>query len=142
MEEDPVTAVSPDGRLVANASIESGRLEVYVRPYPGPGSKQQVSTEGGNGPVWSRDGQELFYMNGRKMMATPIGAGTPPTVGRPVLLFEGDYEFAGSVANYDVTPDGLGFVMVRGDKPGKPLMQVQVVVHGLDDLERRSPSPR
>ena len=51
---------SPDGRALVYTSIESGRLEVYVRPYPGPGGRRQVSTDGGNSPVWARTGKELF----------------------------------------------------------------------------------
>ena len=70
--------LSPDARLVAYVSIESGRLEVYVRPVSGPGGKQQVSTEGGNSVVWSRDGSELFYLNGSLMMAARIGGAPTP----------------------------------------------------------------
>ncbi len=58
---------SPDGRWLAYVSDESGRYEVYVQPYPGPGGKRQISTEGGTEPVWSRNGRELFYRNGKKM---------------------------------------------------------------------------
>jgi Tol biopolymer transport system component len=133
--------LSPDGRLVAYASMESGRLEVYLRPHPGPGAKQQVSTEGGNSPVWSHSGKELFYLNGRKVMAVPLAA-VAHTVGRPVLLFEGEYNVAGSVANFDVTPDGEGFVMVRGEGPTLPWVQGHVLTNWLDDLERRSPVAR
>ena len=70
---------SPDGRWLAYLSDESGRLEVYVQPYPGPGGKWQISTEGGAEPVWARDGQELFYrsINGDRMMAVEIT--TDPT---------------------------------------------------------------
>jgi serine/threonine-protein kinase len=58
-EENP--AFSPDGRWLAYMSSESGRFEVYVRPFPGPGGKWQVSNGGGIYPVWSRNGKELFY---------------------------------------------------------------------------------
>jgi len=128
---------SPDGRLVAYTSIESGRLEVYVRPYPGPGGKQQVSTEGGNSPVWARSGRELFYLDGEKMMAVSVRAGPEPVVGRPVLLFAGGYDYVGQVANFDVTPDGDAFVMVRGDEGRNPWMQLNVMVNWFEELERR-----
>ena len=134
--------LSPDGHLVAYASMESGRLEVYVRPVQGPGSKQQVSTEGGNSPVWSRNGKELFYLNGPKMMVAAMGSGRAATVGRAAMLFEGDYDFVGKVANYDVTPDGQAFVMVRGDKASQPYVRGNVFVNWLADLERRLPPSR
>ena len=54
--------LSPDGRWLAYVSNQSGRVEVYVQPYPGPGARQQISVDGGTAPAWSRDGRELFYM--------------------------------------------------------------------------------
>ena len=63
---------SPDGRWLAYISDESGRYEIYVQPYPGPGGKWQISTEGGTEPVWNRNGRELFYRSGDKMMAVDI----------------------------------------------------------------------
>jgi serine/threonine-protein kinase len=129
---------SPDGRRVAYTSLESGRLEVYVRSYRGPGGKRQVSNEGGNSPVWSRSGKELFYMNGRKMMVVTIGARSELTVGKPELLFEGDYAFAGYLANFDVTPDDRAFVMVRSEQ-SKSWVQLNVVLNWFDELKRRVP---
>jgi Tol biopolymer transport system component len=128
---------SPDGRLVAYTSIESGRLEVYVQPYPGPGGKQQVSTEGGNSPLWSRSGRELFYLNGEKMMVASVGGGPEPVVGRPGVLFAGQYDYVGQVANFDVTPDDQAFVMVRGDQGATALVQLDVTVNWLEELRRR-----
>jgi len=129
---------SPDGRLVAYTSIESGRLEVYVRPYPDPGGKQQISTEGGNSPLWSRNGRELFYLNGEKMMVAPVRSGPQPLVGRPVVLFAGEYDYMGQVANFDVTPDGQAFVMVRGDEGANPWMQLNVTVNWFEELRRHA----
>ena len=63
---------SPDGRWLAYVSDESGRDEVYVQPFPGPGAKWLVSTDGGREPVWGRDGRELFYRAGDLMMAVPL----------------------------------------------------------------------
>jgi serine/threonine-protein kinase len=127
---------SPDGRLVAYASIESGRLEVYVRGYPGPGGKRQVSNEGGNSPVWARSGKELFYLNGQKMMVVSVGDGPERPLGTPRLLFEGEYAFAGMLANFDVTPDDRAFVMVR-EGARSPWMRLNVVLNWWQELERR-----
>ena len=129
---------SPDGRLVAYTSIESGRLEVYVRPYPGPGGRQQVSTAGGNSPLWARSGRELFYLNGAKMMAVPMRGGPEPVGGPPVVLFEGAYDYVGQVANFDVTRDGQAFIMIRGDDGTNPWMQLNVEVNWFEELRARA----
>jgi Tol biopolymer transport system component len=128
---------SPDGHLVAYTSIESGRLEVYLQPYPGPEGRQQVSTQGGNSPMWSRSGRELFYLNGRKVMVAPVSGDPELVVGRPAVLFEGDYDYMGSVANFDVTPDDRDFIMVRGDEGASPWMNVNVTVNWFEELRLR-----
>ena len=63
---------SPDGRWLAYGSDESGRPEIYVQPYPGPGGKWQISAEGGTEPAWNHNGRELFYRQGNKMMAADV----------------------------------------------------------------------
>ncbi len=109
--------LSPDGRWLAYASDESGRFEVYVRPWPGPGPRVQVSDEGGGQPIWSGDGRQIFYRSGRIMrMADLVGAGTGLAVAGRRTLFEGDFYAAddGSpTAVYDVSPDGRRFLMGR-----------------------------
>ena len=83
--------LSPNGRWLAYTSNESSRFEVYVTPFPGPGPKWQVSTEGGQEIVWSRSGRELFYRNGSQMMSVPIEATPEFHPGKPVQLFQGPY---------------------------------------------------
>ena len=98
---------SPDGRWPAYISNESRRTEVYVRPYLGPGGKWQISTEGGTQPVWSRDGRELFYRNGKKMMVVDISTRTAFSTGKPKMLFEMETPAPyGAYSDYDVSPDG------------------------------------
>ena len=63
---------SPDGRWLAYMSDESGRLEIYAQAFPGPGEKYTLSTQGGKEPVWSRDGREIFYRDGDRMMVVPL----------------------------------------------------------------------
>ena len=103
---------SPDGRWLAYASDESGRSEVYVQPFPGPGAKSQVSTAGGVQPRWRGDGRELFYRedNGR-FMAVPISApGTAFEAGTPRALF--DLRATSTPGtHYDVTADGQRFIV-------------------------------
>ena len=64
---------SPDGRWLAYYSNESGRYEVYVRPFPGPGGKWQISTNGGGVPTWSRARHELFYAALDRIMVASYG---------------------------------------------------------------------
>jgi tricorn protease-like protein len=109
---------SPDGRWLAYASDESGRYEIYVQPYPGPGGKWQVSTEGGTEPVWARNG-ELFYRNGDKMMVVETTTRTSFSAGNPKLLFEGRYATYQSVPDYDVTPDGQRFLFLRAGEEAR-----------------------
>jgi Tol biopolymer transport system component len=130
---------SPDGRWLAYSSDESGRFEVYVQPFPGPGSKWQISTEGGGGdenpPRWARNGRELFYRNGSKMMVVDIQTEPTFTAGKPRLLFEGQYG-----AWWDVAPDGQRFLMVQPVEPEQPATQINVVLNWFEELRRRVPA--
>jgi len=80
---ESVPQFSPDGRWLAYISDESGRFEIYVQPYPGPGGKWQISTEGGTEPVWNRNGRELFYRSGGRMMAVDIATQPGFAAGKP-----------------------------------------------------------
>ncbi len=130
-------AFSPDGRWLAYVSSESGRNEIFIRPVPGPGEKIPVSTEGGNEPVWSPNGRELFYRNGDAMMTVSVTGGPTLNVGKPQRLFEKPYEQTLALwANYDVTPDGQRFLMLKTlDQEGPPA-QVNVVLNWFEELKR------
>jgi serine/threonine-protein kinase len=128
---------SPDGQWVAYTSDESGQREVYVQPYPGPGGKWLVSTRGGRDPVWSADGHELFYLEGDQMMVAAVRSDPTFAAGRPRPLFDARYEMAETGRNYDVSPDGRSFVMIRSDE-AEPPVQLYVVINWLDDLKART----
>lgn len=119
---------SPEGRSLAYTSEESGRAEVHVVSCPHGGDKCQVSTDGGSEPIWSRDGQELFYRVGHRMMCVDVRRG-PRHAGVPTTLFE-QRHVPGAVtglANYDVTPDGVGFiVIVEDDLPAMVMLHVAI----------------
>jgi eukaryotic-like serine/threonine-protein kinase len=107
---------SPDGQWLAYVSNESGRYEVYVRPLSGSERAQLISADGGTEPVWSRDGTELFFRNGDKMMVSAVRLKPTFSYEKPQLLFEGRYASArrGRLhANYDVSPDGQKFLMLK-----------------------------
>ena len=126
--EDMHPAFSPSGRAFAYVSNESGPPQVYVQPYPGPGGRVQVSTNGGREPVWSRDGKELFFRMGRGMFVADVNPVQPTAVGRPRLLFSSDHMPGSNTANYDVSPDGKRFVMVKGP-PQRSENEVVVVTN-------------
>ncbi|MEE8349995.1 MAG: hypothetical protein V3R94_10510, partial [Acidobacteriota bacterium] len=132
---------SPDGDWLAYRSSESGRNEIYVRPFPTTGAKWQISTEGGDEAVWARSGNELFYRSGNKMMAVDINAEPTFTHGTPQLLFEGEYPSIGTRAAYDVTPDGRRFLMVRESEEASTVTQLNVVLNWFEELKRLVPTP-
>jgi len=139
--EETAPEFSPDGEWIAYSSNESGRREVYVRPYPGPGGKWQISTNGGHEPVWNPEGGELFYRSGSRMMAVPIDTESGFTAGTPLMLFEGPYLPTGfSYPNYDVTADGQRFLMlapVASQSDGAT--QINVVLNWTEELKRLVP---
>jgi eukaryotic-like serine/threonine-protein kinase len=106
---------SQDGRWVAYVSNDSGREEVYVVPFPGPGARVQVSTGGGSQPRWRSDGRELIYVSTENnMMAAEVAeGGSNLHVGtvRTLFLLSGLGGVPGYL--YDVTPDGQRFIAVR-----------------------------
>jgi Tol biopolymer transport system component len=127
---------SPNGRLMAYVSDETGQREVYVTPYPGPGSRTQVSAVGGTHPQWNSNGRELFYRNGNRFMSVTITESPQIGASTPQLLFEGSFTFGSSITlpNYSVSRDGQRFAMIR-DVPGKET-RINVVVNWFEELRR------
>ncbi len=132
-------AFSPDGSLLAYAANDSGRSEIYVRPFPGSGGKYPVSNHGGTGPVWSRDGLELFYAEGDKLMRVAIERAPRFAASSPQILFETPDFVWERVRNYDVLPDGSGFVIVRRGSGTPATRTLRVVFDWFAELERLAP---
>jgi Tol biopolymer transport system component len=109
-------SLSPDGRWITYASNESGRSEIYVEAVPGPGGRWQISSDGGEQPKWVRNGHEIVYRVGTKMMSVPVETKAGFQAGRTVELFEGKFDRGGAVGGYDVTPDGQTFFMTRSEE--------------------------
>ena len=113
--------LSPDSHWIAYESNESGRTEVYARPFPNVNDqKWTLSTAGGWNPIWGPDGRELFYMNGATVMAVPVTTdGGAFVAGKPEALFDGPFDTSQN-NNFDVFPDGRQFVMVEKDPDANP----------------------
>lgn len=111
-ERDP--EFSPDGRWLAYTSNESGRAEVYVRPFGATGERFQVSTDGGSEPRWARRGRELLCRQGNRIMAVAIETDPQFKVSAPAKVPEGRYaeDLMAGMRNWDVVPDGERFVVV------------------------------
>jgi len=116
-------ALSPDGRWLAYVSDETGRPEVFIRPFPAVDSaKIQVSVSGGVAPLWARNGRELFFVNAnREMMVVPVAPGPVLRLGERAVLFRlGDDLYLAPREYYtpfDISPDGRRFIMARAMEP-------------------------
>jgi len=125
---------SPDGRLVAYGSDESGRMETYVRPFPETGARIQISAAGGRRPVWSPDGRQLYYWQERRLMSATIARDPALRVVMRTELFEGQFEL-----EFDVSRDGRRFLMIESDTTGVDLV---VVPHWVSELRRLTAAQR
>ena len=133
---------SPDGHWIAYTSDESGRSEIYVQPFPGPGGKSQISTEGGFWPVWARNGRELSYLNGNKMMIVSITTHPRFDASTPRFLTDASPLLPGRFNNaaYDMSADDHRFLLVKA-KEGNAPGEVRVVLNWSEELKRLAPPP-
>jgi serine/threonine protein kinase len=139
-EKDP--RISHDGRWMAYSSNESGKYEVYVRPFPDVNKgKWRVSTGGGNTPLWSPDDRELFYRSGDAAMAAPVE--TEPTFksGNPRVLFHATFpgplgKEMTDFAYWDIHPDGKRFLMLKNAEAPR---KINIVVNWTEELKQRVP---
>jgi len=129
---------SPDGRWVAYASDESGRTQIHVVPYPGPGGKLPISLDGGDNPRWNSNGRELFFRSGTKIMTVDVQTSPTFHAGSPKVLFE-----TAMGAEFDVAPDGRRFLIVKHAEaqPGRQ-NDLRIVLNWFEELRRRVPLPK
>jgi Tol biopolymer transport system component/predicted Ser/Thr protein kinase len=120
------SSLSPDGKWFAYQSFESGQWEIYVRPFPGPGGRWQVSTEGGEDPHWSYDGREIFYIDADEQLVTvTVEVNDTITAGLPVTLFEPSLFPILARSRFAVTRDGQRFLTLsRMETQTNPPMTV------------------
>jgi hypothetical protein len=130
--------IAPDGRWMAYTSSESGASEVYLQPFPTPGGKIRISTQGGRAPRWSRDGRELFYWAGQgtaELMRVEIQTAPAFRVGLPQSLFK----FAAGTT-WDVAPDAKRFLVEQVPGAEEGGRRLEAVVNWFDELRLRAPA--
>jgi serine/threonine-protein kinase len=132
---DATPQISPTGRFVAHGSTETGIFEIFVHSFPNPKVKVQVSNGGGHEAAWRADERELYFRVGDAMMVADVSTSPELRVGKPRVLFRGSFATIQG-KNYDVTPDGQRFLMVRVDEPAAP-KEITVVLNWMEDLKSR-----
>ena len=137
-------AFSPDGRWLAYNANESGIAEVYVRPFPGPGGKWQVSKGGGFRPKWSHNNKELFYCreDSRIMLVSYSASGDSFQAEEPRLWSPGQFSERGGNSNYDLHPDGKRFAVLKapGEESQPVTNRVSFIFNLFDELHRKVPT--
>jgi eukaryotic-like serine/threonine-protein kinase len=126
--------ISPDGRWLAYQSNESGRFEIYMRPFPGSGARVQISDNGGTEPLWARSGSALYYRaDESNIVEVAVNTASGLAIGERRVVLTGDFLSNATHANYDVAPDGSFLVLKRAGAESQT-----VVVHnwGLELKER------
>jgi Tol biopolymer transport system component len=127
--------VSPDGKWIVYVSDETGRMNIYLRPYGGTERRWTVSSQGGTHPIWSVDGRRIFYRFGDQMFAVDVTTEPEVHLGEPQVLFEKRFGFGQSItlANHSLSHDGREFLMVE-DLPGG--RHLDLVLNWLQTLGR------
>jgi Tol biopolymer transport system component len=130
---------SPDGKWIAYQAAVSTRQEIYVAPFPGPGPRRQVSTDGGTEPLWSRDGRELFFQSGTRLMSVTVTPGTTFSASAPRLVHEGRFlKTVNGNTPWSITKDGRRFLRIQQVEPERPVTHISVVLNWFDEAKRRA----
>lgn len=143
--------VSPDSKLIAYVSDESGRAEVYVQQFQGAGAmgsvgsvgaRRQVSVDGGLAPLFARSGGELYFRQGAQIIAVRVAIEPTFMVGRPRVVAEGEFAAPTNLRrNYDVFPDGQRFVVLKSKADSTRVTTLNVVLNWFEELRRRVAPP-
>jgi serine/threonine-protein kinase len=129
---------SPDGKWIAYMSDEAGSREIYVRPFPGPGGKIQISTGNGTRPSWHPSGREIFYQSGTQWYAASVTLSPDFKAEKPRLLFEGPFINIPGFA-YALARDGERFLVLANPEQFETRRDLTVVTNFFDLLRRRVP---
>jgi serine/threonine-protein kinase len=140
--DEYMPALSPDGRWIAYVSVESGREEVYVRPFPETDrARWQVSTAGGSGPAWSHSGRELFYVDRTDSLIAASVTGTTDfqVAARRALFGTRPFVLLPFHRSYEVSPDDRSFLMLRRARAiGTEANRLTVVLNWFAELENKT----
>lgn len=135
-------ALSPDGRWLAYSAKDGGKWQIYVQPFPSLNGKWQVSSEGGQEPLWSPSGKELFFRDGDRLLSATIAAGDGFKASPPQTLFAGGFsqESVTMLPSYAILPDGDHFLMLRSQDASIPT-HLNAVVGWSQTVTLRSTQP-
>ena len=138
-------AFSPDGKWIAYQSNESGTFEIYVRPFPGPGGRWQVSAGGGGYPTWSRNGKELFYRapDLKIMVANYTESGNSFRADKPRVWSTGQFANHGAATDFSLHPDGKRFAVFKvpgSDTVPPAITNVNFIFNFFDELRSKVPT--
>jgi Tol biopolymer transport system component len=126
---------SPDGKWIVYVSDETGRFEVYVQPFPSTGTRVQVTTTGGEHPVWSPDGKTLYYDSASRIHSVSVKTEPSFTTGEPVALPITGFIQGTGRRQYDLTPDGQQFIMMFAAS-----QEIRTIPNWFEELKRRAPA--
>jgi serine/threonine-protein kinase len=132
-ESDP--QLSPDGRWIAYEAMVSSRREIFVIPFPGPGPRRQISADGGEEPLWSHDGRELFFQARDGLMGVTVTTGASFSAGAPRLLHEGRFfRTINGNTSYGITADGSRFLRLQPIAPERAITRIDLVLRWFSEL--------
>jgi Tol biopolymer transport system component len=133
---------SPDGRWMAYSSNESKRFEIYVQPFPGPGMRYPVSSEGGVMPVWAKNGKQLYYIWQDQVWVVDVRTDGGFATSKPRLLFKKSGLGSGSICRtFDLSLDGQRFLMVKGEqRKAAPVTEMVLFLNWFEELKRLVPA--
>ncbi len=139
--------ISPDGRFLAFVSEQTGRAEVYVQPMAQAGApnpqRWQVTSEGGQSPVWSRAGGEIFYRTHDAVICSRVAVEPTFQLGKPRPVAQGTFVPATVFTpNFDATPDGQGVIVLRSGDDEQPARELRLILSWFEELRRLSPHPQ
>jgi dipeptidyl aminopeptidase/acylaminoacyl peptidase len=135
--------LSPDNKWVAYQSDESGKYEIYVTTFPEKGARWQISSNGGLDPLWSPDGDRIFYRNKNEVLSVEIYDREEFRTGKPIVLFSGKFRQATLMGwYYDIHPDGDKFVMVKGGEIDTTQNKINIIKNFDKEIERKFAAAR
>ena len=128
--------LSPDGKWIAFQAPVSSRQEIFVAPFPGPGARHQISTDGGTEPLWSRDGRELFFQSGAQLMGVTVTPGAVFSASSSHLVYEGRFfKTINGNTSWSVTPDGRRFLRIQQVVPERAITHLELVLNWFSELK-------